>query len=210
MATSPFKTSAFSAPEQSSETQSDGMEQLRSLIFGEQMKQYEDRFRQMEQSFRASMDILKIDFERAVTEGIKELKEDISSIRSELNEQIVSTRDQLSSEVAKETINRKTELGGLTEQAKAGFSNVQAALAAAETRQVEVEKKLQKGLADKTRFMHEEMQASVKNLTSYLDVQTRDLRENKLDKDDLSKALQFVAGGLAPKPSKSTTSSFSN
>ena len=98
-------------------------------------------------------------------------------------------------------------MADLRAQTRDGFANVGTALTSAETRLADAEKNFQEGLVEKTQFIHEEMQANVKSLTNYLDVQTRELKESKLDRDDLSKALQFVAGGLAPKKAEEAVKS---
>ena len=195
MSTSPFETANFQN-NPSGEKPASEMDQLRDLLLGDQMRKFEDRFRQTEVTLRGNLEMIRADFERQLGERLNKMREELATISSKLTTQVTTAVE----EVAREASHRKMELGNLTDQTKEGFTNVQVALASADERQKEMEKQLQKSISDKTRFMHDELQASIKSMTSYLDAQTRELRDNKLDKDDLSKALQFVAGGLAPKP----------
>ena len=174
------------------------MEQLRELLLGDQLRKFEDRFRQLELTFRGNMEMIKADFERQMGERLTQMREELASISGRLTMEVTTARE----EMARDTQECKRDLAAFTEQAKEGFTNVQVALASSDAKHDDTEKKLQKSISDKTRFMHDELQASIKSMTNYLDAQTRELRDNKLDKDDLSKALQFVAGGLAPKPTQ--------
>lgn len=154
------------------------VDKIREILFGQQMHQYDERFSVLEQRMR--------DEAKRITE---QLEHRVSDLESAMSTQIGELRNALANEEA----TRAEASEGAAAITETLSKHVGAQVERLEQEHAAQAQSLRKALDEQTSQLRRALQALQSEMQSSLEQESQELRESKVNRDDLSSLLSDIA-----------------
>ena len=168
-------------PEAEGVSEASRIEQIRDILFGVQMHDYDDRFGQLEAQLRQASDELREAFSRRYDDLERRMQHELESLKTQL------TAEQDARAEAVRTLGRDMQSLGTSLESKTEQL----------TRHVDAaDQELRQSLLQEAKRLSDEMQQKYADLSALLDSELQDVRHVKTDRAALADLLGEVASRL--------------